>query len=260
MAKKPQKPAGLSRAQEQAIPLFLLPLTNAERARRLRIGERTLYEWLDKSEFRAAIEDQASRHLKALQGAAVRSKSKPVATSPRSGRGSGRKHPQSKGLKRSGRRRLTPRQERLAAALPIAPSIAAAGRMAGYSSTTVYKPSWYRMVRERFLPLALAHLARKGMTLPKVCGKMAEFLDAKKVVAVRVVGKTEEEREAVTIPDYETQTWAAGQYFRIVEKMAVEPKEEDAGKIIELHINFSGKGVSHRPDSSRFSFEVEAQR
>lgn len=63
--------AGLSLAQEQAIPLFLEPLTNAERARRLRIGERTLYDWLAKPEFRAALEEQASRHLKALQGAAV---------------------------------------------------------------------------------------------------------------------------------------------------------------------------------------------
>ena len=66
-----QESAGLSPAQVQAISLFLEPLTNAERARRLQIGERTLYDWLAKPEFRAALEEQASRHLKALQGAAV---------------------------------------------------------------------------------------------------------------------------------------------------------------------------------------------
>lgn len=69
--KASEKTGALSPAQLRAIPLFLLPLTNTQRARRLRIAESTLYVWLGAPKFRAAIGEQASRHLRALQGAAV---------------------------------------------------------------------------------------------------------------------------------------------------------------------------------------------
>lgn len=69
--KGPERTKALSAAQVQGIPLFLEPLTNAERARRLNVSETTVYAWLAKPEFRAALQVQAARHLKALQGAAV---------------------------------------------------------------------------------------------------------------------------------------------------------------------------------------------
>ena len=155
-------------------------------------------------------------------------------------------------------RRQTLRQKRLVAALVTAPSIAAAGRAAGYSPSTAYTPSWYRMVRERFLPLALAHCARKGLTLPKVCGRLAESADAEQVVAVNVVGREKLERELVTVPDWDIRMRAINQYFRLAEKMAEPPKEEDAGKIVELHFNFPETTRAKAKD--RFRFEVEARR
>lgn len=173
----------------------------------------------------------------------------------RSGRGKGRKrHTQKHAPKRRTQRGstpqkpasrpLTPRQERLARELATAPSIAAAGRAAGYSESTVRSPSWYRRVHEIIRPVTLAHLARAGLTLPKVARRYNELADAEKVVAVQIVGGKDREqgnRELVTVPDHGIRLEACRDYMRILGPLGRVagdmPPEGEMDKKVTLIIN-----------------------
>ncbi len=127
------------------------------------------------------------------------------------------------------------RDERVAAELVTAPSIAEAGRRAGVPESTLRSKSWYKRVHQVIRPLTLAHLARAGMTLPRVARKHSALLDAQRSVVLK-------DGTVIDIPDNDVQLRAMQDYYKILGPLGRVagdmPEEGGLGDIINVNFHF----------------------
>lgn len=163
-----------------------------------------------------------------------------MATRPRSGRG--RKVRKKKPHTPTHAVKPGSRQERLAAALLTAPTIRAAGRIAGYPESTVRAGDWYRRVRDKAIPVLLANLAKAGLTIPVATKKHFEKLHALETKFFQHDGRVIETRE---VEAHGIQLQALEKYYDILGVTGRPPLEEPDGggrMIPEIHIHVSGPG------------------
>ncbi len=128
---------------------------------------------------------------------------------------------------------LNYREIRLAKELAEGNSVQESLRKSGYSPQNAKNVSWWRRVHEKIRPLTLAHLARAGVTLPKIAEKMQELLEAEQAIRL---GKGEYEM----VPDNLVQHKAMETYLRILGplgRVAGDTPEDAEGTTVEIRIN-----------------------
>ncbi len=134
---------------------------------------------------------------------------------------------------------LNYREIRLAKELAEGNSVQESLRKSGYSPQNAKNVSWWRRVHEKIRPLTLAHLARAGVTLPKIAEKMHELLEADQAIRL---GKGEYEM----VPDNLVRHKAMETYLRILGplgRVAGDVPEDAEGTTVVVNINSPGRAA-----------------
>lgn len=138
------------------------------------------------------------------------------------------------------------RDEAVARELLTSQSIAEASRRVGVPENTLKTKSWYQRIHTVIRPITLAHLARAGLTLPRVARKHSDLMDASKTVGLKVSGaENGEALERVEVPDNDIQLRAMEDYYKILgplHRLASDmPAEGEMGNTINVNIGVPEK-------------------